>query len=233
MSDQITHPQPVPQDPRFHDLTDRSFGKWTVLAYVGKPSKWLCRCECGTERIVFGNNLVRGGSLSCSVTCLKGGLENRLLDGAVRAANGCWEWTRSTDGKNYGRIGVESGKAKQISRVSYELFCGPIPKGLFVLHRCDNPLCCNPTHLFLGTNYDNVQDMVRKGRSCKGRKMKPEHVRHGEDSPSHKLTEEDVKNIRRRAGAGEKQRALAAEYHVTPSVICVIVNRKSWTHVPE
>jgi hypothetical protein len=74
----------------------------------------------------------------------------------------CWVWTASTRG-GYGSIGI-SGRMERSHRVSWELANGPIPAGLCVLHHCDNPLCVNPGHLFLGTKKDNAKDMYSKGR---------------------------------------------------------------------
>lgn len=72
---------------------------------------------------------------------------------------GCWKWTGPTDRKGYGRWGK-----KVASRHSWELANGPIPEGMWVLHHCDNPPCVNPAHLYLGTNTENVQDRVARGR---------------------------------------------------------------------
>ena len=77
--------------------------------------------------------------------------------------SGCWEWTSEKTEKGYGRLRV-NGKNVRAHRLSYQLFVGEIPKGLFVCHSCDNPGCVNPEHLFVGTCMDNIHDMIVKGR---------------------------------------------------------------------
>lgn len=78
-------------------------------------------------------------------------------------APGCWEWTGTKDKHGYGRVRVDQRKARA-HRVAWEAFKGEIPAGLHVLHRCDNPGCVNPEHLFLGTHGDNMRDREAKGR---------------------------------------------------------------------
>lgn len=84
----------------------------------------------------------------------------------VNSATGCWEWTGTRDAHGYGQLSTLWFKngTSGISRNSWIAFHGPIPNGLRVLHRCDNPPCWNPSHLFLGTAKDNMDDMVAKGR---------------------------------------------------------------------
>jgi hypothetical protein len=79
------------------------------------------------------------------------------------AANGCWLWQRSKLATGYGKVPRETGHVFA-HRLSFEVFNGPIPRGLCVLHRCDTPACVNPDHLFLGTQMDNVRDARAKGR---------------------------------------------------------------------
>lgn len=79
----------------------------------------------------------------------------------------CWGWAAYTTSKGYGHIRLPDGRAGKAHRVSWELHYGPIPDGLFVCHTCDNPQCCNPAHLFLGTNADNAADREAKGRSAR------------------------------------------------------------------
>lgn len=104
--------------------------------------------------------------------------------------------------------------------MSYELHHGDIKDGLYVCHRCDNPVCVNPEHLFLGTSAENSADRDAKGR----------HITHrGSDNVSAKLTEEDVIAIRASDGKGI---VLAAYYGVSPSRISEIRTGKKWRHVP-
>lgn len=96
-------------------------------------------------------------------------LTERIMEKVYPEPNcGCWLWTGQHTDTGYARISVKEGpgrfRPKRVSRVIYELFIGPIPVGLYVLHRCDMPCCVNPDHLFLGTQKDNISDMMRKGR---------------------------------------------------------------------
>lgn len=145
---------------------------------------------------------------------------DRLLNGLRRSPSGCWEWTRMKTSAGYGRIAVKSYPA-YCHRVAYELFCGPIPDGGVVCHKCDNPACCHPAHLFLGTHADNAADMVKKGREARGE-------RHGMS----KLTADAVREIRARYAAGSAtQEQLAAEFGVSSPHICGILAGKFWRHV--
>ena len=113
----------------------------------------------------------------------------------------CWNWTRSKKGKGYGCAWYE-GKSWKANRLAWTLVNGPIPKGMDVLHKCDNPLCCNPGHLFLGTQSDNCKDMIAKGRQPHSwYKSKARHrIGHvdgnrGEGNGYAKLTAEQVRDV--------------------------------------
>jgi hypothetical protein len=139
-----------------------------------------------------------------------------------QAENGCWEWTASKRGRGYGQFKLD-GTMATAHRVSWMLEHGPIPAGegyhgTCVLHRCDNPPCVNPDHLFLGTNADNMRDMAEKGRQDAA----------GESNGRAKLTEADVHAIR---ADNRSPRAIAAEYGVSQNQISLIKNRKRWTHI--
>jgi len=90
-------------------------------------------------------------------------IQSRYIAKVTVGHDGCWGWVGSIDHFGYGQIQHE-GKVQPAHRVSWVLARGPIPDGLCVLHRCDNPPCTNPEHLFLGTKKDNMMDAARKGR---------------------------------------------------------------------
>lgn len=139
----------------------------------------------------------------------------RFWDKVIKGIN-CWQWTGSTHRREgYGVIRV--GRQILAHRISWILHHGAIPGGMCVLHRCDNPSCTNPDHLFLGTQADNLADMRAKGRQQKGEK----HHRA-------KLTELDILNIRI---LDIPQSALAKLYEVTQPTICAIKTRHTWKEV--
>lgn len=150
-----------------------------------------------------------------------------LADSPVWTLQGCWEWP-SVGSHGYGQLRY-MGKMRRAHRVAWEVACGPIPKGLFVCHKCDNPACVRPSHLFLGTNSDNQLDAGRKGR-------KPGFVvrvppKRGEDSPHAKITADDVRDIRRMRSAGMRLKEIAAKYPLHPMTIGEICRREIWRHV--
>jgi len=139
----------------------------------------------------------------------------------VRGPDECWEWTAGRLPAGYGAIWDNTIKRhRHAHRLAWELEHGPIPDGMFVCHRCDNPPCCNPAHLFLGTQADNDADRTTKGRSSRG-------SRH----PDAKLNPETVREIRRRVASGEQQTALAREFGVSKTTLNQMIHGKTWRHV--
>lgn len=137
---------------------------------------------------------------------------------AVNPRNGCWEWTAYISGYGYGQFWAY-GKNVSAHRFSYELHNGGVPKGLHVLHRCDNRKCANPAHLFLGTNRDNVMDKVAKNRQAR-------HI--GSANGMSKLTNIQVVEIRELYALGNyTQRYLGRLFGVGPDHISRIVNNKA------
>lgn len=163
----------------------------------------------------------------------------------------CWIWTGYRDKDGYGGSCLD-GKGQRANRVSYQIYKGGTPKDLFVLYKCDNPTCVNPDHLFLGTVFENIEDMVNKGRQAKGNKhgsvthpekvprmigdrngsrTKPEMLPRGSKHPFAKVNEYKIKEMRRMYKNGAKQSTICTKYGLSPSVVCNIVNGKTWTHV--
>lgn len=152
-----------------------------------------------------------------------------------KTADECWPWKFGKNPDIYGLMRI--GKNKMVAhRVSFIIHNGAVPDSLLVLHKCDNPPCVNPNHLFAGTHQENMDDMVKKGRSAKGLKngqhTKPEKTVVGSAHGKSKLTESDVREIRSLyAAGGIKQSELASRFGITPQNISDIVIFATWKHV--
>lgn len=137
--------------------------------------------------------------------------------------DGCWVCDSRVDKDGYGSFQARDGDKRPViksHRYSYMLHRGAIPKGLCVLHRCDNPACVNPSHLFLGTHADNVRDKVSKNRQLKGT-----------DVSGAKLDEVKVREIRSLKAEGLKRCDIARIYHVSERTVSNAVNKSCWRHV--
>lgn len=135
------------------------------------------------------------------------------------SASGCWIFGGTIAGNGYGQFGHDY-RLVLAHRASYEAHMGPIPPGSVVCHRCDNPACINPTHLFVGSQSENLRDMRTKGRGTQG-----------ESVPASKLTAADVAEIRRDFASGTHIDVLTARYPVGRRTIYKVVERRSWKHV--
>jgi hypothetical protein len=212
-----------------HQLAGEVFGRLHVIERVENNahgnSMWKCRCECGEETVVGGITLKHGHTKSCG--CLQRDRTRRHWERRRRTVldnhqekDGCWEYLGAVNEHGYGTVKIKD-VTWMAHRLSYRRNVGPIPEGMQVLHRCDNPACINPGHLWLGTHNDNMRDMKRKGRRL--------GVNTGEENGAAKLTWEDVDEIRARYEAGGiSQEALATEYDVTQTAIYRIVRGKTW-----
>lgn len=164
----------------------------------------------------------------------------------VQRGDGCWLWTAAVHRNGYGKFNI-GGKIVLAHRVAWALSVGAVPEGTYVCHRCDNPQCVRPDHLFLGTATDNSEDMANKGRSTVG-PMKEESDYHrpkrvegqrqtanmprGVQCPWAKLTEDNVREIRKRYSMERiTQRALAIEFGVSLMTINDIIHRRRWAHL--
>jgi hypothetical protein len=184
---------------------------------------------CGAAFIIRHSPVHKGDGRFCSSLCygksIKVPLEDRFFSRVGRKlASGCILWAGPTEEDGYGRLygGDEfGGRTVGAHRVSYFLCVSVVPKGVGVLHTCDNPTCVNPTHLFLGTNTDNVADKTAKGRQARGE-------RHG----NAKLTADKVRSIRREYASGiSTLDELARKYGVSRSHVQNVIKLRCWRHV--
>lgn len=163
-------------------------------------------------------------------------LADRLWAKCIRTANGCLEWQGYRGSYGYGSIGTGGasgaggGRTVRTHQAAWVVTYGPIPVGYFVCHTCDNPPCCDPAHLFLGTPRDNTQDMIRKNRARNAL---------GSACGSSRLTEEQVTEIRRRYIKGMRPgrrtgcsaTELGATFGVGKRAILYITNGDTWGHI--
>lgn len=138
----------------------------------------------------------------------------------LNRGNGCWEWTGSGNGKGYGQIRIDF-KLEYAHRVSWQIKNGPVPDGMYVCHACDNRKCVNPSHLWLGSQSENLKDMVDKGR----RQYDPEKM------PKTKLTPLQVRKIRSLLAEGMKPREISKMFEVSKDTVWNIKVGKTWSHI--
>lgn len=233
--------------PRLIDIQDQRFGRLVAIEYVGE-GRWLCRCDCGKSVEVSSSHLRGGATQSCN--CLRADRVREafakrnaeraadtesIFAGLIKFADGdaCWEWGGKRFEDGYGKFSMPGNTRKtvQAHRLSYEMFVGPIPDGQLVCHRCDNPPCVRPEHLFLGTPADNTRDAMSKGRMAVG-----------EANPRALVTENDVLLIRHKYAIaplspnGKRKRngvirEIATAFGVSESLVRDIVFGKCWTHL--
>lgn len=145
---------------------------------------------------------------------------SRFMSFVRVADNGCWEWAGRREKNGYGRFSL-GGRMQWAHRVAFTLFKGLIPDGHDVCHHCDNRACVNPAHLFTGTRAENMADASAKGRTTIGEK-----------SGTAKLTEADVRAIRRLYVPGvTTHRGLARMFGISYRGVALILNRERWRHV--
>ena len=158
------------------DIAGLRFGKLVIERYVSN-CRWLAKCDCGKTKLATGDHLRSGSVISCGCAIGWGVPGTRTNEPASdlfwekvdkRGNDECWPWMGATSGRGYGRFSNKAIPENGSHRIAWMMSFGQIPAGLFVCHRCDNPSCCNPSHLFLGTAKENTQDMVKKGRARGG-----------------------------------------------------------------
>lgn len=138
----------------------------------------------------------------------------------VHKTNSCWLWTGKRKTAGYGLLFLTGNRTVYAHRLSFEIHYGPIPDGLVICHKCDNPPCVNPEHLFAGTPAENVSDCCAKKRG-----------NHGSRNHFHKLTEADVSAIKSMIANGSERKKIAQLFNVTRANIDLIASGKTWKHV--
>lgn len=151
-----------------------------------------------------------------------------------RGGDQCWEWTAGRTSAGYGAFWT--GRRDILAhRMSYILAVAPVPLAMYVCHHCDNPLCVRPSHLFIGTAKDNMQDAVSKGRIAtgdrNGSRIHPDRRAKGERQGASKLTEQLVCDMRVAYRAGKNQYELARDFGVHRSTAMRAVMGETWSHV--
>jgi DNA-binding XRE family transcriptional regulator len=218
--------------PKAKDWLGLRFGRLVVVDYVPANKRAvMVRCDCGVVKQTGRCGLSTKHTLSCG--CLSREMlkkrasrswDQKLWSRLISSGE-CRNWSGSTNQGGYGTLGIGQGKSGLAHRKAWELVNGPIPDGMFVLHKCDNRLCCNVDHLFLGDNDANMKDMAEKGRG----RSRPGHY-----NSNSKLTMEQVRDIRRRYAPRKcSQQELADEYGVSQRAISLIVRGETYLESPK
>lgn len=183
---------------------------------IGKIPEGACVIQkCGNKLCVNPKHLYLGHKRSGSITPVLQRFEKLFAKGTP---TDCWEWQSTKNQGGYGRLRVD-GRLQVAHRVSYRLYVGELSEDICVLHKCDNPGCVNPSHLFLGTQSDNMIDCSRKGRMVRPK---------GEDNHQSKLTKKAVLEIR---ASQEPAKIAALKFGITPEHIRRVRNYEFWKEV--
>lgn len=193
--------------------------------------------QCGVHFMARADALKIGQGRFCSKSCARKSRPKQDIAARfwskVDKSGECWEWKGQITARGYGHFVVCHGHKVPAHRFSYELAHGPLGE-LLACHRCDNRKCVRPEHLFAGTQKDNIQDALSKGRMASGERSgahtKPESRRRGSLSGMAKLTENEVAQIKRLRGTMSQQ-AIADKFGVTQVNISAILTGKTWAHV--
>jgi len=140
----------------------------------------------------------------------------------VKGEDECWNWIGAKNKQGYGSIGIgDSKRVGSAHKLVYIFFYGD-PGDMLVLHTCDNPSCCNPRHLKIGTHTDNASDKIEHGRAA---------YQKGEHAPNVKLSEKAVKEIKRLISEGVSQKEIARRYNIWSGTVRQIERGQTWSHV--
>ena len=195
-----------------------------------KQADGFCQCGCGGKTGIADRTRPGKGHINGQPFKFRAGHGRRLISKPiadrfwekVKRGPGCWEWQASKASWGYGQIGRgrKGAGVYRTHRLSWEINNGPIPEGMCVLHKCDNPPCVRPDHSFLGTLSDNTNDAARKGRMPRG-----------ESHPNTILTEVKINEIKEFIKSGLTQRVVADKYGISSSTVSNVIRGKTWKHV--
>ncbi len=212
-------------------MKGQRFGRLLVVEEAEKSNgqrRWHCACDCGEKRIVFQSSLRRGaqscGCLKAEQTAQRWAQErsnNALFWAKVDKSGICWEWTAAKSPVGYGLYGSGAFGERLAHRESWRICHGNLPDGMHVLHRCDNPSCVNPNHLFLGKHADNMLDMKKKSRR--------KNICAGEKNGRAKLNYEKAQEIRKVYSQGRSQQSIADQYGISQQQISKVVRNITFT----
>ena len=158
-------------------------------------------------------------SLCCWVSDMR---VDQFWNNHIERDNGCWEWQKGKNDRGYGEVSI-NGISLYVHRFAWELLNGEIPGGMCILHKCDNPSCINPDHLFIGTQLDNVRDMLSKGRAS------PPPVHRGTKNNKAVLCEWKVRYIR---ASDLSQRAIARMFGIGKTTVAHVQCGRTWAWLP-
>lgn len=200
-------------------MKGKKFGMLTILKDTGKKIKnggiiYLCKCNCGSQKEVSWK-LLKNESKPRSCGCSRKILGKNRFESLFKKTESCWEWQGKLTNTGYGKF-----RSSAASRASYQYYVGDIPKGMQVCHVCDNKICVNPSHLFLGTISDNMKDKNSKNRQARGSKI-----------GNSILNEEIVLEMRKKRLLGCQYQTLADEYKISWYLVRCICKNRQWKHV--
>lgn len=216
-----------------HKYTWKTAGQIRAPRISADPTMWqvdrICIC-CGSHFMrtvsIYATESESFCSQSCRAITRREGDAEQFWKNVDRSnPDSCWEWRGSMFRNGYGQSNLIIGKIRLAHRVAWILTSGDIPSGMLVLHRCDNRACINPSHLFLGTDKDNMQDMIAKGR------LPHRNHRKGAASVLSIFTPDQIRAIRQRRSEGATLTQLVKEFHAGKTTIARIVRGEAYTEV--